>query len=140
MKIPEFKAPKFALEARRVVEIPFYGSIGAGAFLTLVSNRISYPFRVTRLKMIFDELANNLVTHQWLTSGNRNVSTTGPPSGDLIGRRESTTPTFTGRGLIRVVDLNDEYPEGDLFIKLYTFNGLGVAYPINASCTIEAMI
>lgn len=139
MRIPVFEAPKFELEARRVVEIPFYASVGAGAHLSLVSNRIAYPFRITRLKMIFDELANNLVQHRWYTSGNRNVSTTGPPSGDDIAARETPLPIYVGRGLVRVVDVNDEYPEGDLHIKLYTFNGLGVAYPINASCTIEAM-
>jgi len=139
MKIPEFKAPRFALEARRVVEIPFYGTVGAGAILSLVSNRISYPFRITRLKMIFDEIANNVVQHRWFTSGNPQVSTTDVPSGDAIASRETPLPIFVGRGLVRIVDINEEFPEGDLFIKLYTLNGLGVAYTINGSCTIEAM-
>lgn len=139
MDLEPFKAPRFELEKKRVVEIPFYGSIGAGAYLTLHSNLITYPFRVTRLKMIFDELANNQVIHRWFTSGNRGVSTTGPPSGSGIATRETPTPTYVGRGIIRVVNLNAEYPDGDLYIKLYTYNGLGVAYTINASCTIEAM-
>lgn len=134
-----FKAPKFALEAKKFVEIPFYGVIAAGAFLSLVSGEIGYPFRIVRLKMIFDEIANNLVTHAWYKSGSRSVSITGPPVGDLLTAPESSTGTFSGRGIIRVVDTNIEVREDSTFIKLYTFNGLGVAYTINGSCTIEAM-
>lgn len=135
----EFKAPTFAMKGKRTAEIPYQGSIGAGAFLTLLSGRITYKFRITKFKMIFDEVANNLVQHAWYISRNRNVSTTGPPSGDRLFAPESPTGIFVGRGIIRVVDTNIEVEEEGIFIKLYTYNGLGVAYPISASVTVEEL-
>lgn len=134
-----FEAPKFTLEERRIVEIPFFGTVAAGLFLTLVSGMVTDPFRITRLKMIFDEKSNNLIQHSWWTARDGQGSTTGNPSGDRLGARESPTGVYVGRGIIRVVDVNLEFPEGRRYIKMHTFNGLGVAYIINGSCTIEEL-
>lgn len=134
-----YKAPKMKLEPRRVAEIPFRGTIAAGAFDTLVSGRIGYPFRITQVKMIFTDDANNWIRHQWRVGRTRSQPATGPPSGTNIFGRESPTATFIGKAIIRVVPCNIEFPTGDRIIHFYTHNSGPYAYERNASCTIEAM-
>lgn len=134
-----YKAPKFELKPRRVAEIPFRGPLAAGAHLTLLSGRIMYPFKVTQVKMIFTDEANNWIVHQWHVGRTESRPSTGPPSGENIFGRESPTASFVGKAIIRVVPCNIEFPEAGMFIQFYTFNTGPYAYEINASCTVEAM-
>ena len=134
-----YKAPKFEMRPRRVAEIPFRGPIAAGGHNTLISGRIMYPFRITQVKMIFTDDANNWIIHQWKVNRSRSQPTTGPPAGINIFGRESPTASFVGKAIIRVVPCYIEYPEGDLIIHFYTHNTSPYAYERNASITIEAM-
>jgi len=134
-----YKAPKMRFAPRRIAEIPFRGTIAAGVFNTLVSGRIAYPFRITEVKMIFTDDANNWIRHGWYVGRNRSQPTTGPPTGVNIFGRESPVADFVGKAIIRVVPCNIEYPEGGMIIHFYTQNSGPYAYERNASCTIEAM-
>ena len=134
-----YKAPKFEMKPRRVAEIPFRATILAGVFNTLHSGLISYPFRITQVKMIFTDDANNWIRHGWYTNRSRAQSATGPPSGLNIFGRESPVADFIGKAIIRVVPCNIEYPDGMQYIHFYTDNSGPYAYERNASCTIEAM-
>lgn len=132
-------APKFTLVDKRMVEIPFVSTIGAGVHLTLLSSRIPYTFRIIQAKMIFTDDAANLVRHQWLTSSNASISTTGVPSGDNILTIESPTAYFIGRNVIRVINANIKITEINKYLKLYTFNGNAYAYNINCSMIIQEL-
>jgi len=134
-----FKAPKFELAPRRVVEIPFSGPIAAGVFDTLDSGRIMYPFRITQVKMIFTDEANNWIRHEWRVSARARQSATEPLSGRNIFGPESPTASFVGKGIIRVVPCNIEFPEGGVIIHFYTQNLGPYIYERNASVTIEEM-
>lgn len=133
----KFKAPTFEMVAKRVAELPFSGPIAAGAMLSLVSGMITYPFRITRVKMIFTEDANNWIVHEWYVSANRSVSTTGRPSGVNIFGRESPVSSFIGKAIIRKVQCSIEVREGRQYIKLYTNNTGPYLYQINGTITIE---
>jgi len=137
MPIPIYKAPVLNLESKRIVEIPFTGTVGANAQITLVSNMITYPFRVTQARMIFDRNARNLIRHYWLHSGEREESTTGLPSGDNIYSRETSLGYFIGQATVRIANSSIDVLEGKRFIKLHTVSTLGVAYNISASITIQ---
>ena len=139
MSIPQYKAPELELALKKILEIPFASAIAAGAHLSLVSGRIEFPFRVTGAKMVFTDDANNWIQHRWYVSANRSVSTTGTPSGDNIFSPKSPSAYFSGKGLIRRVYANREYPAIGLYIKLYTFNNSPYAYNISASITIQEM-
>jgi len=134
-----FKAPKFELAPRRVAEIPFRGTITAGLMRTLVSGKIMYPFRITKVKMIFTDDANNWIRHAWYTGRTRSQPTTGPPTGMNIFGRESPVADFIGKAIIMVVPCLIEFPEGGEIIHFYTNNTGPYAYERNASITIEAM-
>lgn len=134
-----FKAPKLDLKSKRVAEIPFRGTLLAGAMVSLNTSLITYPFRVTRVKMIFTDEANNLVIHSWHVRRSAFISTTAGPLGDNLFSREAPTATFTGRAIIRVAECNIEYPEGMRVITLYTNNTSPYAYDFNCAVTIEEM-
>ncbi|TKJ36874.1 hypothetical protein CEE36_11345 [candidate division TA06 bacterium B3_TA06] len=137
--VREYKAPKMVFQPRRVAEIPFRGTIAAGLMRTLVSGKIMYPFRITKVKMIFTDDANNWIRHGWYTGRTRSQPETGPPTGMNIFGRESPVADFIGKAIIRVVPCNIEFPEGGEIIHFYTNNTGPYAYERNASCSIEAM-
>ena len=132
-----FKAPKLDLKPTILAEIPFEGTVGAGAYLTLVSGYIPHKYRVIRAKMFFTAAAANLVRHRWYVSRNVNAPTTSWPGDTNLYGRLSPTATFIGQSLIRQVTTNIEVLEEGTYLKLATFNGLGAAYQANGSITIE---
>ena len=133
----QFKAPKYEPPAKRLAEIPFSGTVAAGAYLTLVTSKIMYPYRVIRVKMFFPAVAANLVSHRWYVALNPVVSVTDWPADTNLFGRESPTATFIGQSLIRQVAANVKVEEIGTYLKFSTFNGLGVAYVANGSITIE---
>lgn len=137
MPIPIYRAPKLDLEGKYTIEIPFSASVGANTQLTLVSKRITYPFRILQTKMIFDRNARNLVQHYWLHSGEDGVSITGVPSGDNIYGAETPLGYIIGEATVRIISSMIDIDERNRFIKLHTVNGLGVAYYINCSIIIQ---
>lgn len=119
-----------------MVDLPFHGTIGAGATVKIASGKINYPFKVVKAEMTFTEEANNLVQHGWYTQTNPEVTGTGVPSGVNIFGRESPVAFFAGKGTVKKIDTNIEYGQSGLYIILYTFNGCTYAYYIDASITI----
>jgi len=132
-----FKAPKLDLKPTLLAEIPFQGTVAAGAYLTLVSGYIPHKYRVIRAKMFFTAAAANLVRHRWAVSRNRNAPTTGFPVDRNLYGRLSPTATFVGQSLIRQVTTNIEILEEGTYLKFSTHNGTGAAYIANGSITIE---
>lgn len=139
MSIPIFRPPDFRLLTKRTVEIPFAGAVAGTSWLTLVTNRITYPFRILRAKMVFGQNANNLVQHYWLISTNSSTSITGVPSGDNIFSREAPVGYFAGHLTVRIADANLEYRETGLYVKLVTYNGNAAAYNLDCSLVIQEL-
>lgn len=139
MGISTFKVPEFKLVSKRVSEIPFSGSIGTLTWLTLLSTKIPYPFRVVQAKMIFPDAANSLVRHYWHVSPTPVSSTTQELLIENIFGRESPNPFFIGKAVIKTVNCSVEYPAGNLYLILHTYNGLPIAYIINCSIVIQEM-
>jgi len=133
----KFKAPTFNLTAKRMVEIPFTGTITAGNNLTLVAGPISYPFRIIQCKMIFTAIAVSVIEHRWFTSHTVSAPTTGPPSDENIFGRESPSAYFVGESLIRIVNCNLEFKEPHLYIKLHTYNPSVATYILNCSIILQ---
>jgi len=131
-----FVVPRYEPRPIRTAEIPFYGPVGAGAYLTLVSGRLMYPYKIVRVKMFLPTVAANLVQHRWFVSGNSNTLTTDWPTDENIFGRESPTATFVGAGLIRQVTCDIRVDEIGTFLKFATYNGLGETYYANGAITI----
>lgn len=139
METLRFIIPRFKLLPKRMAELPFHGTVAASATLLVSSSRIFYPFKVVQAKMTFTEEANNLVQHSWYVTSSGAVTGTGAPPGINIFGRESPQAFFAGKSTVKKIDMNLEYPEGGLFIVLYTVNGCTYAYYVDASITIQAL-
>ena len=144
-ELKPFKAPAFELKPRRVVTIPFRGNLATVSDILEATNWIMYPFRIIEVKMIFTDEANNWIRHRWLVSRSQRpfAATTAPIAGvpgiDNIFGQESPAAEFRGKAIIRRVPLSVEFPEGRLYLYLYTHNAGPYAYEYAASVTIEAM-
>lgn len=137
MSPQSFTAPKLGLKSTVLAEIPFEGNVNAGAYLTLVSGRVPYRFRVLRAKMFFTAAAANLVQHRWFVSRNSNAEIGAWPADTNLYGQLSPTATFVGQSLIRQVETSVQVDEEGLYIKLATYNGSGAAYHVNGSITIQ---
>jgi hypothetical protein len=135
--IQRFTAPKFNLLVKRLVEIPFTGTLAAGLHLTLVAGPIPYPFKIIQCKMIFTDIATSVIEHRWFTSRNSGAPATGPPSDENIFGRESPSAYFIGQSLIRIVNCNLAFDERNLYIKLHTYNPSVAVYILNCSIILQ---
>ena len=139
MSYPTLKIPDIYKEPKRTIEIPFNAVVPlrvgiVNGRVTLVSSLISYPFRVLRIKMVFDEFALNNLLIRWFISTTATTSATGPPSGDDITATESPTPFFLGNSLVLVANINQDYPSARHYLKMYCENVN--LYAVQANCTM----
>jgi hypothetical protein len=139
MTYPTLKIPDIVSIPKRVVEIPFNMTVPAGGRNTLVSSLISYTFRLLRIKMVFDENAQNLLRIRWFIATNAGTSTTGPPAGDDITATESPTPFFIGNNLIITANINQDYPVERHYLKMYAENGNAVPVVANATVILQQL-
>ena len=133
----KFVAPKYEPQPVRMAEIPFNGTVLAGAYLTLVTSKIMYPYRVIGVKMFFPAAAANVIRHRWYVSPNPTVSVTDWPADTNLFGRESPTATFIGQSLIRQVAANVEVREIGTYIKFSTYNPSVPTYEANGAIKIE---
>jgi hypothetical protein len=131
--------PPLKTTSKRVVEIPFNITVPAGGRATLVSSLIPYTFRLLRIKMVFDENAQNLLRIRWFIATNAGVSATGPPAGDDITATESPTPFYIGNNLVVTANINQDYPVDRHYLKMYCENDNAVAVVANATVIIQAL-
>ena len=131
--------PVYAPGARRVAELPFFGTVAAAGWLTIVTARIPYPFRITKVKMFFTQDAYDRIFHSWHVGPSTATPPGGPSTDPNIFARESPVSRFIGHAIIRVVDCDLQFAGGENYIKISTENTGPYAYEINAACVIEAM-
>lgn len=136
-----FEAPKFEAARKRVLELVFSGRVTpvAPATLTIVSGLITYPFRITNVKMIFTDDANNLITHQWFVATNPSVADPAAPSGTDIFLGTPPVSNFAGKAIIRNVMCNIEVRQRSTYLKLYAVSTSPYAYFVNCTITIEEL-
>lgn len=139
MDIPKFTAPRFRATGKQGYEIPYSGLVAAVSHLGISSNMITFPCRITRIKAIYTDDAQNLVRHYFIYDGNRTVSTTGVSSGINILRGVAPLGYFLGKASIKRIFVNIELPDPPTFIKVHTYNGAPTAYYINCGVSIEEL-
>jgi hypothetical protein len=144
MSYPTLKIPDVITTPKRTVEIPFNAVVPlrVGALngrVTLVSSLIPYPFRVLRIKMVFDEVALNNLFYRWFISTNAQTSATSPPAGDDLTATESPTPYFIGNNLIITANINQDFPSDRHYLKMYCENANLYAVQANATVILQEL-
>jgi hypothetical protein len=138
--IPVFVAPSFESVLKRRLQIPFISAIAANTQLTLVSARITFPFVIVGVEIVFrDDAANNLLEYV-LLSGNTNTSTTAVPPDLNAFSQYAPNPYFIGEGVVKRADCYVYAPSGYQFVKVHTVNNNAYAQTVNVTVTIEEVI
>jgi len=137
--IPVFKAPKFEFPLKRCGEIPFTTLLAANTHLTMLSSVIPFDFRISMVRMNFDNDHNNNVRHYWLCSHNEGVSTTGPPPDENVFERILPTSYIIGDNRELRLYPNFYFYGARNFLKLHVHNLNVYTVDINASAYIEEL-
>ena len=130
-------APSFITGGKRRIVIPFTSAIPASVGLTLLSSRISFPYRIVEVEIIFRNDAVNNVNVWILTSPNTSTSITTPPPDTNVFSPFSPSAFFLGEGLVKHLNLNYQPPEGDEIIKVHAQNVCTWPQTVNVTVTIE---
>lgn len=120
-------------------EIPLIGVVGANAQQGFTSGRITFPFRINGIVVIFGDDHIDNVLHYFLTDETNNVSAANISTGDNVIPPASPTPYFIGHSMIRKIRFIKDFPEGDLFLKVHVVNGNAWAINVNIAFIIEAI-
>jgi hypothetical protein len=137
MSIPVFVAPEYKPVTRHVAQIPFTATVGVTTQLTLVSNRITFKYKVTAVEIVFrDDTANALQIYV-LVSNNTNTSTTTVPPDLNIFSTYSATPYFVGEGSIKKAECSVLAPDGYPYVKVHAINLNAYTQTVNVTVTIE---
>lgn len=144
MSYPTLKIPDVFTVSKRTVEIPFNVAVPARAGIvngraTLVSSLIPYPFRVLRIKMVFDEFALNNLFYRWFISTNATTSATSPPAGDDLTATESPTPYYIGNNQILIANIYQDYSSARHYLKMYVENANLAIVQANATVIIQEL-
>ena len=137
--IPIFKAPKFEFPLKRCGEIPFTTLLAPNTHLTMLSSVIPFDFRISMVRMNFDNDHNNNVRHYWLCSHNEGVSTTGPPADENVFERILPTSYIIGDNRELRLYPNFYFYGARNFLKLHVHNLNVYTVDINASAYIEEL-
>lgn len=118
-------------------EIPLSGVIAATAQGGVASARLRKPFRIHDIIINFGDDHADAVLHYFLTSTNKNISTTNISIGDNVVPAESPTPYYIGHAVLRRVKIIKEFKAGRRFLKVHVVNNNAYAITFNVSFIIE---
>lgn len=134
-----YQVPPIEFVPKRSWDIPMSGTVPGFSQATIVSGKITFPFRITRVRMWFRNDAAYSVLLYWLVSPNSTGSTTGIPSGDNIFAYAAPVPYFAAEDTVIEALSNYEDPDGNKYLKLHAVNGLAVLMDVLGIATVEEL-
>jgi hypothetical protein len=78
--------------------------------------------------MIFQPQMNNNVQYYFIDAGGPGVAPNQQPGGNLIGSDQSSTPYYSGDGMIYTVPFHYEPKNNPMFLKMYAVNQTGLYF------------
>lgn len=117
--------------------ISFFGSVGAGANVTLVSKLLSSKFKTKIVRASFAPGVNRLMTLKFFISPDDNNPTTEEPTGTNIFSTIGQVPYLTGDDEVKTLPHEVLQTERNSFLKVYAENGDTFSHTIDAQITIE---
>lgn len=120
-------------------EVPISGVVGANAQLGFVGGRITVPFRINGVKIVFGDDHIDNVLHYLLVDDTNNVSATSISNGTNLIPPASPTPYFIGHSMFKHVTIIKDFPEGGLYLKCHVVNNNAYQIQVNISFIIEEL-
>lgn len=117
--------------------LSFYGSVTTGARVTLVSQRISFPFILDKIRVKYALGHIGLVQHSIYVSRDSEAPTAGPPTGlDVLSQYGNVDYLCGDDDVEEDTDqtIVDEMPT---WIKIHVYNTDTATHTINVRITID---
>lgn len=117
--------------------IAFFGTVGAGANITLVSERISRPFRVTKIAARFALGCENLLALRFYNAADDDAPTAAPPCGVSMLDDYGQVDYVVGDQDSKIMDHEVIIKESGAYLKVYAENADAVSHSVDVQMTIE---
>jgi hypothetical protein len=117
--------------------ISFFGTVGALAKKTLVSQKIGQKFKTKIIRASFAPGVNRLMTLKFFISQDPSAPTTEEPQGINILKQIGQVPYITGDNEYKELPHETLYPERNAYIKVFAENSDTYDHTIDAQVTIE---
>lgn len=121
----------------REISIPFYSTVAASSKKTLVSQRISTPFFVTRLHVRFGTGTENKLKLSFYVSPDDSAPTTAAPTGTNILAQHGHVSYINGSGETIRIPVEVQFDGQGYYLKVYAENSDTFQHSIKAQVSIE---
>lgn len=121
----------------KIQTISFLGTVAAGSNLTLVSKRITLPFKTTKIRASFAPGVNRLMRLYYFISKDPSAPTTEEPKGTNILASLGQVIYLTGDEEFKDLPHEVECPESGAYLKIYAVNSDASDHTIDSQITIE---
>ncbi|KKN06079.1 hypothetical protein LCGC14_1080880 [marine sediment metagenome] len=117
--------------------ISFFGTVGAGANLTLVSQLITGRFKTSVIRASFAPGVERLMTLKYFISFDPSAPTTEQPKGINILQQTGQVPFITGDDEFKSLEHEVLQNERNAFLKVFAENADSFEHTIDTQITIE---
>lgn len=124
---------------KRIVTIPFFGTVAASSKKTLCSKRIDYPIRTLRIRAGFAAGCNRLLRLYFFISPDDETPTTPFPTGMNIFAELGESVYLVGDDNIVDLDHMSEALTGGNYLKIFADNTDTFEHAIEAQITVEML-
>jgi len=119
-----------------VVVVSFLGTVSAGGELTLVSRRITFPFRTWKLRVFFPLNTNRTVRVSFFLSPDSSAPITGKPTGQNLFSAYSAVDYIVGDDEMKELEHVVDVKEIGQYVKVYARNTDAFPHTVDAQVMI----
>ena len=117
--------------------LSFYGTVTAGNRITLVSQKVAFPYILDQLRLKYALGHNGLVQHSFFVSRDAEAPTTGQPTGrDILGQYGSVDYAC-GDDDVEVINDQTIVDESPTWLKIHAYNTDTFDHTVNVLITID---
>lgn len=125
------------MKTPKLQTISFFGTVNASSNLTLVSKRITTPFKTKIIRASFAPGVNRLMFLRYFLSPDPTAPTTPVVSGVNVLEVVGQVNYITGDDEIKELEHEIIQKEAGIFIKVYAENTDGFSHTIDTQVTIQ---
>jgi len=126
-------------ETKRLAAVSFFGTVAASSKATLVSKRITSPFRIKKIRASFAPGTDRLLNLYFFISYDDSAPTTAQPTGTNILSQTGQVTYITGDDEYKEVEVEVEQREAGAYIKIYADNTDTFEHTIDSQIIIEML-
>ena len=123
----------------KMITIPLHGSVTAGARVTLVSRRLSFPYIIRKVRVSCALGHERTVEHYFYVDYDDSAPTTAPTMQENILAPHSPYPYLVGDDNEVVAEVSENVYVKGTYLKLHGSNSDTSTHTLDGSFTIEDM-